>query len=277
MFILSSDIVNSVFVVGGESVCKHSIVRELVNRGYDVYCGVGEARDAAAIGAQGATIHQLDTDDPDTVTNSINTLLRLVSTVDGLIMMPERGVFGSIEEADVGDVENLFYRNIIIPKLFLESILPFMRSQQRGSLVLVNREMRNHAVGISGWMRSFDVARTALIETLRTELGNAGIKCFKMQTQLDAECFDGVHQLIHDTNGHSSFYQPQIDAQLRSLRDSDEGVWRCSSFANQVCDLLPARPALAQINQTKTNHKLSDASISGQVGKLLSWFQRAEE
>ena len=162
-----SDALGSVFVIGGESICKRSVVSELLTRGFDVYYGTSESNEVAAVGAQGATVHQFIDGDADSITNTVNTLLRFVSTIDGVIMMPEPGLFGSVEEADVGEITKLFQRNIIIPRLFLGSILPVMRSEQRGSLIMVNRDFSSQILSMNGWMRSFDSGRTALIETLR--------------------------------------------------------------------------------------------------------------
>ena len=96
-----SDALGSVFVIGGESICKRSVVSELLTRGFDVYYGTSESNEVAAVGAQGATVHQFIDGDADSITNTVNTLLRFVSTIDGVIMMPEPGLFGSVEEADV--------------------------------------------------------------------------------------------------------------------------------------------------------------------------------
>ena len=142
---------------------------------------------------------------------------------------------------------------------------------------MVNRDFSSQILSMNGWMRSFDSGRTALIETLRAEVKNTGIECFWMHTQLDSECFDGARQIIHDTSGHSLCYGPQIDEQRRALRDGNEGFRRYSSFANQVCDLLPGPAALLQIRQPTEGKKPTQTAIGDRISGFLSWFRGGNE
>ena len=148
----------SVFVTNIETVCAQAIATELLARGYSLRCGGTKSGKAAAKGNSEIVFHEFDPDSPDTVGVMATRMLSHSDPLGGVTFMPEQGVYGSIEKTGAADVRTLFVRHILMTSMLLQSFLPVVRNNQRGSLIFVGRNFSSAFTGIAGWMRACNVA-----------------------------------------------------------------------------------------------------------------------
>jgi short-subunit dehydrogenase len=166
-------------------------------------------------------------------------VLRHSESIDGVILMPERGVFGSIEETGNGEVRALFNRQIFNTSILMQAFLPVVRSNQRGSFIFVGRKFSPTYAGMTGWMRACNSAQAEVMRALKDEFAEMNVRVSLMETQLDAECFDAVDRILTDASGHSTYYRNMIEEHRRGLADTHKGTLGCQNFAIDVCNELP--------------------------------------
>ncbi|MGB2462232.1 MAG: hypothetical protein ACPIEU_05740 [Candidatus Puniceispirillaceae bacterium] len=260
----------SVFVTNIETVCAQAIATELLARGYSVHCGVTKSGKAAAKGFSKIAFHEFDPDDPDTVGVMATRVLRHSDPLDGVIFMPEQGVYGSIEEAGAADVRALFARHILMTSMLLQSFLPVVRSNQRGSFIFVGRKFSSAFTAITGWMRACNAAQMEVMRALKDEFAETEVRVALKETQLDAECFDAIDRVLTDTSGHSIFYRNMIEEQRRTLADANEGALTCDSLATDVCNELP----LPEQQGQSPTHPTQMNRPQEQMKDLLALFQK---
>ncbi len=228
-----------VFVTNIATECAQAISSELLARGYSVHCGITKSCEALVSNFPKISFHEFDPDDPDTMEVVATRVLRHSESIDGVISMPERGVFGSIEETSAGDVSALFNRHIFNTSILMQAFLPVVRSNQRGSFIFVGRKFSLTYAGMTGWMRACNAAQAEVMQALKDEFAEINVRVSLMETQLDAECFDAVNRILNDTSGHSTYYRNMIEEQRRGLADTHEGALGCQNFAIDVCNELP--------------------------------------
>ena len=239
--------VASFFVSNVETSSGLAIARELSARGGAVHCGVHNAEDAAQFSVPDFTTHVFDPENMDSVTKVANRVLRMDQKLGGLVIMPEKGLFGSVEEIDIFQVDRMLRRSVAMSSILLQLFLPVMRSNASGTLVLVRREFADLNKSMTGWMRACDQAIAEIVGTLSEEIQGSGVACHETKMRIDSECFDADNQIVEDTAGHSHYYQPHIQTKRRSMADQNDGVANCGSLASRVCDMLETgyQPAVA--------------------------------
>jgi len=206
-----------------------------------VHCGVKDDGDAELLEDLGASQHRFDADDANGIVEAATAAMRRSGSIEGLITLPERGLFGSVEESDVVRTERLFRRNLSMVTLLVQSFMPIMRSNRRGSVVIARWEFFSPARRLNGWMRACDAAMTELVKTLAEEVQGSGVVCYETKLRLESENSGEARQVLDDTAGHSAFYQGQIEERRRIISDSECATFSSAQHARDICDMLPAR------------------------------------
>lgn len=80
-----------VFVTSIATECAQAISTELLARGYSVHCGISKSCEALVSNFPKISFHEFDPDDPDTMEVVATRVLRHSESIDGVILMPERG------------------------------------------------------------------------------------------------------------------------------------------------------------------------------------------
>lgn len=227
-----------------ETVYAQAIATEPLAKGYSVHCGVTKSDKAAAKGFSEIVFHEFDHDNPDTVGAMATRVLQHSDPLDGVIVMLELSVYGSIEKTGATDVWALFARHILMTSMLLQSFLPVVRSNQRGSFIFVDRKFSSAFTAITGWLRACSAAQMEVMRALKDEFAETEVRVALKQTRLDAECFDAIDRVLTDTLGHSIFYPNMIEEQRQTQADANEGALTYNSLATDVCNEYPLSGAV---------------------------------
>jgi len=133
-------------------------------------------RDIAAPYPNTALALALDVTDRTQVAEAVRQAEARFGTVDVLVNNAGHGYRAAVEEADEGDVDELFATNFFGPVALIKAVLPGMRARRSGTIVNVSSIAGRFAPPGSGYYSATKFALEGMSDALRKEVGPLGIK-----------------------------------------------------------------------------------------------------
>lgn len=167
----------SALIIGASRGLGLGLVRELLDRSWDVTATVRDAANAGELAALPVRVESLVLDD-------VHSQDRLAETLVGAqfdLVFINAGIYGpahqSAIDANQGDVGQLFMINAVAPLRLAERLLPRLNGE-RGVLAFMTSELGSVAGNQSGGMALYRASKAALNSLTRSfvaELGETGI------------------------------------------------------------------------------------------------------
>lgn len=167
----------SALIIGASRGLGLGLVRELLDRSWDVTATVRDAANAGELAALPVRVESLVLDD-------VHSQDRLAETLAGAhfdLVFINAGIYGpahqSAIDANQGDVGQLFMINAVAPLRLAERLLPRLNGE-RGVLAFMTSELGSVAGNQSGGMALYRASKAALNSLTRSfvaELGETGI------------------------------------------------------------------------------------------------------
>ena len=131
--------------------------------------------------AKGATALPLDVCNEESVKNACQTILAKEHRIDGLLANAGLGVYGMVEAISMEKIEYQFNVNVFGVARCLKAVLPQMRQQKSGRIV-ITESLAAHAscIGI-GWYAASKHALKGMHTALRQELHGTGVKVIAIE------------------------------------------------------------------------------------------------
>lgn len=171
----------NVLITGAAGGFGTVMIEALLNEGYNV---TGTLRDAGSrnkhvadkLKDAGAFVVEVDVTDDDSVVQGVGEAAAQMGGIDILINNAGIGTVGIQESFTADDWKKVFDVNVFGVQRMTRAILPFMKSQQRGLLILISSLSARLAVPFPGPYCPSKWAAEALAESYRTEVSNLGIE-----------------------------------------------------------------------------------------------------
>jgi len=227
----------NVFLIGSEQGAE-PLITGLLGYGYNVHCCVFSDEAAEAAAAYGAKAHVVDATDLDQLNSVSEDVIRYGDALDGMVLMPARGLFGSVEEIDIAQAKIVFANNVLLQIASIQCLAPIMRSNGRGGIILVRRRFQQRQRTMCAWNRVCDSALSEAFNILREEIRHSGVSSDTVFVDADSQWFDGARQLRDDAAGHSPYYHNQIEQQRRLLADASSDDDQFSDLVSRIDDAL---------------------------------------
>jgi len=196
-------------VTGASSGIGRAIALELAAAGVGVWL---VARRAAALEATAAEARQsggcvrtwpLDLENDDEMSRLRDQLQREYGGLDILVHAAGTHFLGTLSQAPVGQLDELFRVNVRGPYLLTQLLLPLLRAR-RGQVVFVNSSAGLHArASVAAYAASKHALR-ALADALREEVNPDGVRVLSVYPGRTATPLQAV---IHEEEGRT--YQPE--------------------------------------------------------------------
>jgi NAD(P)-dependent dehydrogenase (short-subunit alcohol dehydrogenase family) len=154
-----------------EGFGKH-IAEHLVQLGYVVY---GTSRRALPDTPSGVRMRVLELTDAGSAQTLVQGILSEAGRIDVLVNNAGRFHMGLIEETPIEDVEMLFQTNFIGVTRVTNAVLPAMRQQKQGRIILIGSLAGLVGVSGMGYTSAVKHALEGYAEALRIELEPLGI------------------------------------------------------------------------------------------------------
>lgn len=149
----------------------------LKSRGWRVFATARKAEDVARLSAQGFEALQLDVCDPASMERALATLLTLSGgRLDALVNNAGIAVPGAVEDLSRENLQQQFDTNFFGLVELTRRVLPVMRRQGHGRIVMISSILGRIAMPWRGAYNASKHALEGLTDTLRLELRGTGIR-----------------------------------------------------------------------------------------------------
>lgn len=171
-----------IWIVGASSGFGYDCALRLLNRGTcKVYVSSRRTELMQDLADKGAVVLPLDVCDEASIQAACKYILDKENRIDGLLANAGLGVYGMVEAIPMDKIEYQFNVNVFGVARCLKAVLPIMRQQKSGRIV-ITESLAAHAscLGI-GWYAASKHALRAMHTALRQELKNTGVKVIAIE------------------------------------------------------------------------------------------------
>ncbi|WP_341217202.1 SDR family oxidoreductase [uncultured Wocania sp.] len=161
-----------VLITGGSSGIGKSVGEYLTQKGFVVY---GTSRSPENYTDSKFSILKLDVKKVDTITKTVNTIIKTEGKLDILINNAGAGITGPIEEIPETEIKANFDTNFFGPINVIKAVLPQMRKQQSGLIINVTSIAGYMGLPYRGIYSASKGALELLTEAFRMELKSFNI------------------------------------------------------------------------------------------------------
>lgn len=166
----------SVLITGCSSGIGYCAALRLSKRGYRVFATVRKASDVGLLQAQGLECMQLDLADSSSINTAVDDVLaRTGGRLDALFNNGGYGQPGAVEDLPRDALREQFETNFFGTVELINRVIPVMRAQQQGRIVINSSVLGLVALPYRGAYIASKFALEGIADTLRLELKGSGI------------------------------------------------------------------------------------------------------
>ena len=166
----------SVLITGCSSGIGLACVHLLAARGWRVVASARQTQDVEKLRAAGHTAVRLNIADPESIGTALNETYTLTGgRLDALVNNAGIAIPGAVEDLSREVLERQFDTNLFGTLELTNSVLPLMRRQGHGRIVMVSSILGRVAVPWRGAYNASKFALEGITDTLRLELRGSGI------------------------------------------------------------------------------------------------------
>ncbi|WP_115719116.1 SDR family NAD(P)-dependent oxidoreductase [Gallaecimonas mangrovi] len=207
-------------VVGASSGFGLLVAQALLKTEFIVYAAARRTEPMAQLAKQGAKLLSMDVCSDTSVNDGINTLLNEQHRIDVVFNNAGYGAYGCVELVDTAEVMHQFNVNVFGVARINKAVLPSMRKQGSGRIIVTTSLASHLTTPGSGWYTATKHALKALCEAMRMELKPLGIKVIQIEpgpvkTGFEEVAFTQFEQLPEERD-----YQPLMSAFQRYMHET---------------------------------------------------------
>jgi NAD(P)-dependent dehydrogenase (short-subunit alcohol dehydrogenase family) len=162
-------------VTGGNSGIGRATVEALREAGFSVYAGARRPESVAGLEADGFRALQLDVTDEESMASAVETVEAGSGAVDVLVNSAGYGVYGPMEELDLGVLRDEFEVNVFGLLRMSQLVLPVMRAKGVGRIINIGSVGGLFTAPFSGAYHMSKYAVESLSDAMRAEVAGFGV------------------------------------------------------------------------------------------------------
>lgn len=221
---------NVAIITGAASGFGLGLTKELCARGWVVYA---TDRDSVAIEKTaefGAIPRRLDVTNESDIAAVVQEAIADHAKIDLLVANAGFGNFSSIEETSSEEVQKLFAVNVFGVEKCIRAVLPQMRKQKSGRILITTSVVAHVSLVGLGWYAATKHAVKAIANALRQEIAWLGIKVSTIEPGTSKTGFGAVAFGLLESGREFSDY----DKVMAGLNKWLGGLYRISPGPNKV-------------------------------------------
>jgi len=164
------------------------LARMALAAGHNVVATARNPMDVATLQKEHDADHlltaRLDVEDPETVAKAVETATKTFGAVDVLVSNAGIGMIGAVEETTPDEVRRIFDVNVMGTLNMIRGVLPVMRAQRRGRIVVISSAGGVYAAPTIGVYFASKHALEGLLEAMRAEITPLGVTCHLIEPGL---------------------------------------------------------------------------------------------
>jgi NAD(P)-dependent dehydrogenase (short-subunit alcohol dehydrogenase family) len=169
-----------VLVTGCRSGFGQKTAIEAARRGHTVYAGLRDLATAGPLMAEteGLPVHplQLDVTVPEQRVDAVRRILHEQGRIDGLVNNAGKTLGGFLEQLGEDELRDLFEVNVLAVWAMTREVLPAMRAQRSGTIVMLSSVSGRFALPGLGAYATTKFALEGMSEAWRHELAPFGVR-----------------------------------------------------------------------------------------------------
>ncbi len=170
-----------IIITGSASGFGKAAAERLVANGHIVYGGDINKEDNKYLDKIGGTALVMDVRKDNQVRAGIQRILKEQGRIDVLINNAGYGEFATIENIAMEDLINQFDVNVFGYARLQTAVLPIMRKQRFGRVILVSSGFGKFSMPVAGWYAATKHAVEGMADALRLEVKQFNIDVVKIQ------------------------------------------------------------------------------------------------
>ncbi len=210
-----------VLITGGSSGLGQATAEYLASKGYRVY---GTSRYASLPpkkkNSDSFFMIQMDVDNTSSVTKAINYILNKEKQIDVVINNAGWGISGAIEETTLAKAKKLFETNYFGTQRVIQTVLPTMRSQKKGTIINISSIGGVLGLPFQGLYSATKFAVEGMTEALRMELNQFDIHVVLIEPGDFKTSFTKHREIIANQNKNSPY--AHLCKKTSAVYDQDE-------------------------------------------------------
>lgn len=164
-----------VMITGASSGFGYALALALLTKGHTVYAGARRLEAMKPLANKGAHIFKLDVTSQESIKAMVDALILQEGRLDAVYTNAGYGEYGVIEEPNLDKVKAMYDVNLFGVARVHNAVLPFLRQQGFGRLIITASLVGHIAIPGIGWYASSKHALRAMSEALRMELSSFAI------------------------------------------------------------------------------------------------------
>lgn len=198
---------DTVLVVGASSGFGAGVATVLLERGYTVYAAGRRLDRMQTLAARGAQVLRMDVTDAASVDAGVERIIAAQGRLDHVYANAGYGSYGMIESVSLEEIRRQYDVNVFGVGRVVQAVLPHMRSQRRGRIIITASVASHVAIAGMGWYASTKHALDGVATALRQEVAHLGIDVVviepgMVQTEFDSVALDTLKKTDHPEAYH---------------------------------------------------------------------------
>ena len=212
-----------VLITGGSSGIGKSIGDFLFEKGFEVY---GTSRFPEKYKNSHFPLLKLDVNNPISIKNCVQKLLKKVVAIDILINNAGVGITGPMEEVPIDEMKKNFDTNLFGPIQMINAILPSMRLNKKGMVINITSIAGYFGLPFRGVYSGSKGSLELITESYRMELKQFGIK---MTTVAPGEFSTNIadrryHAPVINNSPYKNTYGPTLKLLNSHVHSGDDPI-----------------------------------------------------
>lgn len=237
-----------IIITGTASGFGKAAAEKLIARGHIVYGGDINIEGNKYLNDIGGFPLQMDVTDDEQVRAGIDRIISEQGRIDVLINNAGYGEFATIENINIDDLKHQFDVNVFGYARLQQAVLPYMRKQQTGRVIIVSSVIGKFSLPMLGWYSSTKHAIEAMADALRQEVAALNIDVVKIQPGAANTGFGATAFARLKRSYIPEDYRAIIDASVKSLENNFSSAPGAEDTAEAIVDAVELlKPKIAYI------------------------------
>ncbi|MFU8793433.1 MAG: SDR family NAD(P)-dependent oxidoreductase [Acholeplasmataceae bacterium] len=170
-----------ILVVGASSGFGFEISKKLLSQGHVVYTAARSLDRMKPLKDLGASVKFMDVTDQKTIQACIDEIIQTHHRIDIVYNNAGYGQYGPVDINNLSHIKDMYDVNLFGAAMVNHAVLPFMRRQKSGRIIITGSLVSNLSIPGIGWYASTKHALRAMTEALRIEVKPYGIKVIQIE------------------------------------------------------------------------------------------------
>lgn len=210
-----------VWIMGASSDIGKATAKLLLEYGYVVYASARRKEKIMDLKRLGAQIMMTDITKDDEMQSGIDEIIANEGRIDILVNSAGFELLGAIEDATILQAKYQFDVNVFGMARLSQLVLPYMRRQKSGKIVMISSVDSNKEVELSGWNKASSYALEAISNSIRKEAQLFGIDVLLIEpdgvkSEWSTIAAESVHK-ISEGRAYSTMAEQFWHSQSRSF------------------------------------------------------------